>query len=274
MSSSDIRTADAVRPLESSGFVPLPGLLAGGGLRRLQAAADELRERAAGMESSAGDFVLEAAGVGGWVAWQQGDAPVPGLLRSVSRAHEHVPDLAALQSEAELPDSLMPLLTATPDGPGAPGTLINAFLWAKPPELGSEKPWHQDMAFAPPGFDTDAHSVITVWVAVDPATEQNGCLQFIPGSHRHGLFPHTGDEERAPGDAPLGAAVEPHVDPARVLPGVAPVSVPLPPGSAVAFDGRVLHRSAPNTTASQPRTAISFVYRVPVPPWTAATSRR
>ncbi|WP_406277182.1 phytanoyl-CoA dioxygenase family protein [Streptomyces sp. NBC_00191] len=261
-------TDAAVGTLEDCGFLPLPGLVPAAGLARLRRAAAQLRKEAAHLDSSAGDFVLEAAGVGGWVAWQQGDPQVAGLLRSVSRAHHYAPDLAALQDELDLPEGLVPQLV------GAPGVLVNSFLWAKPPRLGSEKPWHQDMAFAPEGFDTEAHSVVTVWVAVEEATEANGCLQFISGSHRHGLFEHRGDNERRPGEPPLADAVEPHVDPARVLPAPAPVSVPLPPGSAVAFDGMMLHRSAPNSTVSEPRTAISFVYRVPRPVWSHPGRRR
>lgn len=248
--------------MREHGFVPLPGFLDPDRLARLRRAADQLREHAAGLSTSTDDFVLEAAGAGGWVAWQQGDPPVPGLLRSVSRAHTHTPDVAAVQDELDLPATLVPRLV------GAPGTLATSFLWAKPPQLGSEKPWHQDLAFAPPGFDTATHSVVTVWVAVDPATEDNGCLQFVPGSHRHGLLPHHGDLERGPDQPPLAGAVEPHADPDRLFPGVPAVSVPLAPGSAVAFDGRVLHRSAPNTTTAQPRTAISYVYKVPAPAWT------
>ncbi len=244
----------------TTGFTVLPGL-AVGQLPRLREAARTLREQAARLTASQGDFVLEAEGTGGWVAWQQGDRPVPGLLRSVNQAHRHAPDLASLHHDLDLPRGVVSELV------GTPGTLVNSFLWAKPPRLGSEKPWHQDMAFAPAGFDSRAHHVVTVWVAVEEATEANGCLQFISGSHRHGLFAHTGDDEREPGRPPLADAVEPHVDPAVVLPDAAPVSVPLSPGSAVAFDGMMLHRSAPNTTADAPRTAISFVYRVPRPAW-------
>ena len=247
--------------LESTGLEILPGLLTAHQLDGFRQAADALRQQAAGMRASTADFVLEAAGAGGWVAWQQGDAPVAGVLRSVNQAHRYAPALLELQRELDLADGLVPRLV------GAAGVLVNSFLWAKPPLLGSEKPWHQDMAFAPASFDTEAHTIVTVWIAVDDATEENGCLQFVPGSHRHGLFPHTGDDERAAGEPRRARAVEPHVDPARVLPGSAAVSVPLSAGSAVAFDGLTLHRSAPNTTATAPRTAISFVYRVPHRSW-------
>ena len=31
---------------------------------------------------------------------------------------------------------------------------------------------------------------ITFWLALDPVDEQNGCLRYVPGSHRRGLRPH------------------------------------------------------------------------------------
>jgi ectoine hydroxylase len=251
------------REMRNSGFQRLPGLVDGPELARLRAAVEAVRELAGGLTESTGDFVLEAAGVGGWVDWQQGGAAaLPGVLRSASRIHQRVPYFAGLQRRLDLAGGVAGRAA------GGPGVLANSFLWAKPARVGSEKPWHQDLAFAPPGFDTGTHSVMTVWIAVDPATEANGCLQFVPGSHRYGVLPHTGDPEREPDGAPLADPVEPHVDLARVLPDSRPVAVPLPPGSAVVFDGLVLHRSAPNSTAAQPRTAVSFVYRVPRPVWT------
>jgi hypothetical protein len=260
------------RELRENGFVRLTGVAAGGALARLRSAVARLEELARDRTVSSGDFVLEAPGIGGWAAWQQGAQALPGVLRSADRIHEHVPEFDAVQRLLDLAGG--PVAGAA----GSPGTLVNAFLWAKPPVVGSGKPWHQDMAFAPPSFGPEEHGIVTIWVALEAATLRNGCLEFIPGSHLLGLFPHTGDRERLPGEAPLTAAVEPHVADEHLPRTAEPVAVPLEPGSAVMFDGMVLHRSAPNTTADEPRTAVSFVYRVPRPSWTrmepAAVARR
>ncbi|MGW8363814.1 phytanoyl-CoA dioxygenase family protein [Streptomyces wedmorensis] len=250
------------RDLRENGFTRLPALATGDALDRLQRAVGRLEELARDRTVSTGDFVLEAPGIGGWAAWQQGSGALTGVLRSADRIHEHVPEFDAVQRSLGLADG--PVARAAG---GHPGTLVNAFLWAKPPVVGSAKPWHQDLAFAPPGFGADEHGIVTVWIALEPATPRNGCLEFLPGSHVLGLLPHTGDRERLPGEAPRAAAVEPHIADAD-LPGTEPVAVPLSPGSAVLFDGMVVHRSAPNTTAAEPRTAVSFVYRVPRPSWT------
>jgi 2-oxoglutarate-dependent dioxygenase len=251
------------REFREHGFVRLPALATGEALARLRQAVARLRELARDRTASTGDFVLEAAGIGGWAAWQRGAEALPGVLRSAARIQEHVPEFDAVQRSLGLADGPVARAVA---GAG-PGRLVNAFLWAKPPAVGSAKPWHQDLAFAPSGFAVREHGIVTIWLALEPATPRNGCLEFIPGSHLLGMFPHTGDPERRPGEAPRAGAVEPHV-PDEHLPRTAePVSVPLDPGSAVMFDGMVLHRSAANTTAAEPRTAVSFVYQVPRPSW-------
>jgi ectoine hydroxylase len=248
--------------IRDMGFATLPGLAAGDTLARLRAAVSELREVARGLTASEEDFILEAADIGGWAAWQRGTAAVPGVLRSANRIHVHVPEFDAVQRSLGLPE-----LAGRPGGAG-PGELVNSLLWAKPAKVGSAKPWHQDMAFAPPGFDTRGYSVVMIWIALDPATPRNGCLEFIPQSHRYGLLPHTGNTERGPGEGPARDAVEPHVEEADMPFPAEPVAVPLAPGSAVMFDGMVLHRSAANATTAEPRTAVSFAYKVPRPAWT------
>ncbi|WP_051796560.1 phytanoyl-CoA dioxygenase family protein [Streptomyces sp. NRRL S-87] len=252
----------ASRDIRENGFTRLPGLATGDALARLRRAVGRIEELAADRTASGGEFVLEAPGVGGWAAWQQGTGALKGVLRSADRIHEHVPEFDAVQRALGLAEG------PVARGIGAPGELVNAFLWAKPPVVGSAKPWHQDIAFAPPGFSSDEFGIVTIWIALEPATTRNGCLEFIPGSHVLGLFPHSGDRERLPGEAPLAKAVEPHIAEVHLPRTAAPVAVPLDPGSAVMFDGTVVHRSAPNTTASEPRTAVSFVYKVPRPSWT------
>ena len=70
-------------------------------------------------------------------------------------------------------------------GPGA--RLIQDMALMKPPHRGAEKPWHQDNAY----FDwTPLDGVLGVWIALDPATVENGCMQIAPGSHRAGPAPH------------------------------------------------------------------------------------
>lgn len=57
--------------------------------------------------------------------------------------------------------------------------------------------WHQDQAY---WVDTDDRRTATCWLAVDDSTVDNGCMQFLPGSHREPVRPHHplhGDREKS-----------------------------------------------------------------------------
>ena len=58
--------------------------------------------------------------------------------------------------------------------------LWNMSFFAKPAVNGKKTPFHQDGEYWP----VRPLATCTVWIAVDDATTENGCLQFIPGSHK------------------------------------------------------------------------------------------
>ncbi len=58
--------------------------------------------------------------------------------------------------------------------------LWNSSFFAKPAHIGSKTPWHQDGEYWP----IRPLATCSVWIAVDAATPENGCLRVIPGSHR------------------------------------------------------------------------------------------
>ncbi|MFC6878594.1 MULTISPECIES: phytanoyl-CoA dioxygenase family protein [Actinomadura] len=70
---------------------------------------------------------------------------------------------------------------------------------SKPPFTGKPVLWHQDGAFWP----LDPMRVVTLWLAVDRSTPENGCLRVIPGSHKEVLH-----EVRERGDAGAVFGVE------------------------------------------------------------------
>ena len=57
--------------------------------------------------------------------------------------------------------------------------LWNASFFAKPANGGHATPWHQDGEYWP----IRPLATCTVWIAIDAATPENGCLKVIPGSH-------------------------------------------------------------------------------------------
>ena len=56
----------------------------------------------------------------------------------------------------------------------------------KPPEVGSAKGMHQDSPYWP----IEPMDLCSCWFAFDDATEENGCMAVIPGSHKWGPQPH------------------------------------------------------------------------------------
>ncbi|MCC7402481.1 MAG: phytanoyl-CoA dioxygenase family protein [Chitinophagaceae bacterium] len=56
----------------------------------------------------------------------------------------------------------------------------------KPPKQGGVVAWHQDYSY---WTRTVPVAHLTCWCGLDDATKENGCLQYIPGSHKWGLLP-------------------------------------------------------------------------------------
>ncbi len=62
-------------------------------------------------------------------------------------------------------------------------------LFCKPAKHGGVVAWHQDYSY---WTRTRPMAHLTCWIGLDDATRDNGCLQYIPGSHRWPLLPITG----------------------------------------------------------------------------------
>lgn len=125
---------------------------------------------------------------------------------------------------------------------GEPCRLIQDMALLKPPFVGSEKPWHQDMAY----FDwSPPEKVIGVWIAFDPATAENGCMHVLPGTHREGPVPHVHARDCQIPDERVQVERD--------------VIVPLAPGGALFFSGLLHHGTPPNDSPLR-RRAVQFHY--------------
>ncbi len=62
-------------------------------------------------------------------------------------------------------------------------------LFCKPASHGGVVAWHQDYSY---WTRTTPMAHITCWIGLDDATSENGCVQYIPGSHKWDLLPITG----------------------------------------------------------------------------------
>lgn len=120
----------------------------------------------------------------------------------------------------------------------------------KPPRNGHETPWHQDEAF----WELDLrYHACAVWLALDDVDVDNGCMQFLPGSHRLGIVPH-----RHLHDDPLvSALVIDDVDVSQAVP------VPLQAGGATFHTQTTMHHTGPNRTDRRRR---AYAIEVQLPP--------
>lgn len=120
----------------------------------------------------------------------------------------------------------------------------------KPPRIGVEKPWHQDLPYFPfePKDEPGIH--VAAWIALDEATTENGCMQYIPGSHRLGNI--TTSHVDTYGLGHLAADLS-RVDTSQA------VVVEAKPGDVAFHDGLTLHYSSPNGS-DKPRWALVLDY--------------
>src|SRR5438552_350422 len=57
----------------------------------------------------------------------------------------------------------------------------------KPPRFGAATPWHQDEAY---WGEQMQYNSFSMWIPLQEATLANGCMQFIPASHKSEIIPH------------------------------------------------------------------------------------
>jgi phytanoyl-CoA hydroxylase len=109
--------------------------------------------------------------------------------------------------------------------------LHHTTLHCKPPETGMPFPMHQDSPF----YRHDGLGYVDAIVHVDDATEENGCLKFLPGSHKNGHLEH------------ITQNCSPHLPTDRYRLQDA-VSCPAKAGDVVAFSIYTVHGSEINGT--------------------------
>eukprot|EP01052_Picozoa_sp_SAG31_P014771 SAG31_NODE_929_length_10926_cov_8.162834_7_plen_134_part_00 len=110
--------------------------------------------------------------------------------------------------------------------------LIQSMALLKPPGTG-EKRFHQDTAV----MRLTPNTVCGWWVALDPTTVDNGCMQLWARSQHHGLVPHHLPVPASPA-AHIYYSVKDPPPPGEV------VAIPMQPGDAMVFDVSCVHGTA------------------------------
>lgn len=119
----------------------------------------------------------------------------------------------------------------------------------KDARVGGAWTWHQDYGY---WYQNGVlfPNLTSVFIAVDPATVENGCMQVIPYSHNLGRIEHVLKGDQA------GADMERVTEILKRLPLV---HVEMEPGDALFFHSNLLHRSDQNTSEN-PRWSMICCY--------------
>lgn len=141
--------------------------------------------------------------------------------------HDLDPDFDAFSRTAKLAATVTSLGFAEP-------AIIQSMYIFKPPRIGGEVVSHQDSTY----LYTEPESCIGFWFALEDATLENGCMQFIPGAHKGPLKAR--NHRRPDGRLVTDVLDDSPWPEERRLPAEAAA------GTLVIFSGRTPHMSGPN----------------------------
>jgi len=121
----------------------------------------------------------------------------------------------------------------------------------KPARTGAATPWHQDNGLWRDG-ETEPFNF---WMPLEPATQENGCMQFIPRSHKTEIIEHVLYPDSIHGELPRA-----HVQKMIEKHGVHHIE--LDPGDVVFWHSNMWHYSPPNKSEKS-RIAVAGVWTNP-----------
>jgi ectoine hydroxylase-related dioxygenase (phytanoyl-CoA dioxygenase family) len=124
-------------------------------------------------------------------------------------------------------------------------------LFCKPAHHGGVVSWHQDYSY---WTRTQPLAHLTCWIGLDDSTRENGCLQYIAGSHRWPDLPVTG----LAGDMEAINTVLTEEQRAQFE---SPVAVELKKGEAALHHPRLVHGSFANHSDRSRRATVINVIR-------------
>jgi phytanoyl-CoA hydroxylase len=215
-------TFEQIAFYNENGFVVVQPVFNDSELGRLREAADELLEKSGPVHVDNPRLQIEPDALDG----EQ-------IVRKIEPIIDVVPALEELVYDERMARPAADIF-------GQDAILFEDKLNYKPPLVGSPYPLHQDYAY----WQDYTDKLITVTLLLDDATTENGCLRFVPGSHKDGLIPRENDHPRI---------IQFEVD------ETAGVDAPGKAGSLVIFSCYTAHHSYPNRT-EQGRRAILYTY--------------
>jgi len=153
---------------------------------------------------------------------------------SMDVPHFQYPQLFEWLFADEVLDLVEPIL-----GPDI--ALFASHFICKPKGNGKRVPWHEDSHY----WQTmiTPMEVVTVWLAIDPSTKENGCMNVIPRTHNTGRQGFSDYDDLKPGEAVFNDEIKvAQRDPSKAI------AIELEPNQCSLHDGRIIHGSEPNTS--------------------------
>ena len=158
-----------------------------------------------------------------------------------SRTHVLLPWVHALTSHPGILDAVEDLI--------GPNILVYTSTWfIKEPGSAAIAAWHQDATY----FGLRPYVHVTAWLALTDATAENGCMEFLPGSHHGGQRPHRAGVVAASVNR-AGQALVGEIDDTPA------VHAPLRAGEFSLHHTLTLHRSQPNRSRGR-RVGLAISY--------------
>ncbi len=133
---------------------------------------------------------------------------------------------------------------------GKPVRFWHDQLFCKPAEHGGVVAWHQDYSY---WTRTIAMQHLTCWTGLDDATKENGCLHYIPKSHKWGLL----DAPSLAGD--MNGLME-YLDEKQKEQFANPVAIELKKGYATFHHPLMVHGSYENRSEMSRRAFVLNVF--------------
>jgi aspartate/methionine/tyrosine aminotransferase/ectoine hydroxylase-related dioxygenase (phytanoyl-CoA dioxygenase family) len=179
---SEWLSQEQIEQYKTDGILIVNGVFDDNAIAAATTACDRLDSLVAEADRSCADFNLEAP-CGGWNGQLGNKDSYPGQIRRVKNLIDHGVAFRQIAIDGRLLRIIESLL-------GVNFSLHSkGFLMNKPPNVSTEKPWHQDNAY----FPCDSE-IVTAWIPLEDVDEENACLFGLPGSHRLGAMRHVGAE--------------------------------------------------------------------------------
>jgi ectoine hydroxylase len=240
-------TADEKRRYERDGYIVREAVLDAGQIEALRQACEDVCNQLAAMSSDERKidvsayyvFELELA-KDVLIKWEPGSRTVIQGVEPVAHLH---PVIAEIGNSSVLTEPARALL-----GFDAV-SLYTEKLNTKRSGVGGAFALHRDLPYWI-GASDDPERMLTVLLALDDATRDNGALEVLPGSHLIDDVPYKESEKEFERN---------EIDPERMdTSGMVPVEVPA--GSAIFFGSRLVHASGANTSGVD-RRAMLYTYQ-------------